>query len=155
VRSLSLESCILVDVPFAAIDPVFSDPRSLVLWDRGVAGVQIKTPGPVRPGLAFDTIGCGRGGRPGKRSSYEIVEATRRAGKAKLVDSRVFEDAAWTMQFEPVELQTRVICTVDMTLRWRFAMLAVVLRRMRRAIDRDLEFLKAAIEGKYNSAGIL
>jgi hypothetical protein len=155
VRSLSLESSILVNVPADSIDPVFSDPRSLVLWDRGVAEVQIKTPGPVRPGFAFDTIGYGRGRRPGKRSSYEIVEATRRAGKAKLVDSRVFEEAAWTMQFEPVERRTRVICAVDMTLRRRFAMLALVLRRMRRAIDRDLVFLKAAIEGKYNSAGIL
>ena len=155
VRSLSLESCTLVDVPFASIDPVFSEPRSLVLWDRGVAEVKVKTRGPVRAGFAFDTIGYGRGGRPGKRSSYEIVEVTRRAAKTRLVDSRVFDDALWTMQFEPIERRTRVLCTVEMTLRRRFALLGPVLRRMTRAIDRDLEFLKAAIESRYDSAGVV
>lgn len=106
VRSLCLESSILVDVPFAAIDPVFSDPRSLVLWDRGVLDVEVRTPGPLRAGSAFDTISYGRGGRPGKRSSYEVVEVTPRACKTRLVDSRVFDDALWTMQFEPIEDQT-------------------------------------------------
>jgi hypothetical protein len=149
VRSLSLESCIVVDVPFVAIDPVFSDPRSLVLWDRGVAEVEVKAPGPLRAGFAFDTIGYGRGGGPGKRSSYEVLEVTPRADKTRLVDSHVFDDAVWTMQFEPIERRTRVRCAVDMTLRRRFAFLAVVLRGMRRAIDQDLELLKAAIEDKY------
>lgn len=155
VRSLSLESCIIVDVPFTAIDPVFSDPRSLALWDRGVAEVEVKTAGPLRAGFAFDTIGFERGGRPGKRSSYEVVEVTPTASKTRLVDSRVFDDAVWTMQFEPIERRTRVLCTVDMTIRRQFAVLGLVLRRMARAIDRDLELLKAAIEGRYNSAGDL
>lgn len=150
MRSFSLESCILVDVPFPAIDPVFSDPRSLVLWDRGVAEVKVKMPGPVRAGFAFDTIGYGRGGRPGKRSSYEVVQVTPRTSKTRLVNSRVFDDAVWTIQFEPIEDRTRVLCNVEMTLRRRFALLGLVLHRMTRAIDRDLEFLKAAIEGRYD-----
>lgn len=155
MRSLSLESCILVDVPFTAIDAVFSDPRSLVLWDRGVAEVEVRTPGPLRAGSAFDTIGFGRGGRPGKRSSYEVVEVTATASTTRLVDSRVFEGAVWTMQFEPIERRTRVLCTVDMTLRWPFALLGLVLRKLARAIDRDLELLKAAIEDRYNAAADL
>ncbi|MGN6170343.1 MAG: SRPBCC family protein, partial [Solirubrobacteraceae bacterium] len=149
--SLSLESCILLDVPFPAIDPVFSDPRSLVLWDRSVAEVEVKIPGPLRAGFTFDTIGYTRGGRPGKRSSYEVVQVTPRESKTRLVNSRVFDDALWTMQFEPIEGRTRTRCIVEMTLRRRFALLGLVLRRMTRAIDRDLEFLKAAIEGRYNS----
>ena len=155
MRSLSLESCILVDVPFDAIDPVFSDPRSLVLWDRGVADVKVKTPEPIRAGFAFDTIGYRRRGGPGKRSSYEVVEATPGPSKTRPVDSRVFEDALWTMRFEPTAGRTRVLCAVDMTLRRRFALLRLVLRGMRRAIDRDLECLKAAIEVRYNSAQLL
>jgi hypothetical protein len=92
-RKLHLEASVWVDKAFGDFQPFLSDPRSLRLWDKGVERVEIRTPGPLRAGSTFDTIGPPRGHRPGLRTSYRVAEIRRDLNVVEALDHPLFERA--------------------------------------------------------------
>jgi len=140
---MHFHSAVTVARPLAAIATFFEDPANLGRWDRSVAQVVPTSPGPVAAGYSFDTISPS-----GMRMSYRITaHESLRGSTIALVSSPYFRRASWEMRYESVPAGTRIDCSVDFTLRPRAFLLAVpLLLTQRRALARDLSFLKAAIE---------
>jgi hypothetical protein len=104
-------------------------------------------------GAAFTTVGhagvsdgAGTEGRMTYRvaevgPNYSVIELTSAAGNA-----RFFSRASWRTDLDQVPGGTLVTCTADFAVRLRYFLVAPILFLMRRAITRDLEQLKRAIE---------
>lgn len=95
-------------------------------------------------GFTFDTLAPS-----GMRMSYRITEHDAERGSTiELISSAVFRTAVWQMTYDAVPSGTRITCSVDFTLRPRSFYLIVPLALMqRKALSRDLAYLKQAIEG--------
>lgn len=143
----SLEADIVVNVPFAEIDPIFMHPDGLTLWDQSVARVELLSAGKIGPGFRFDTIGP----RHQKRSSYVVTALTPTMWRTKRVNSRMLAEAIWTMYLEPLNDETKVKCSVDMIFgRW-CRPLALFFRRLAPGMNRDMQLLKEAIEQRHGA----
>ncbi len=123
------------------------EPQNLARWDRSVAKVVKTSSAPVGVGTTFDTIGPAAPGTEGLRTSYEAfrIETNRRLD-VRVTRSNLFRTAVWCIQLEPLGEATRLVCTVDFTLRLRYLPLAPLLLLNKWAITRDLGYLKAEIE---------
>ena len=141
-----LEESVLIGRKFCDFPPSFADPRSLAAWDTSVARVEITSDGPVRVGFTYDTIGPRKHGREGKRSSYRITRLEPRENSVELINSTVFRRAVWGFRFEDIPEGTLTTCTVDLEVKRRYFVVALMLRFNRRALVGDLRRLKRAIE---------
>lgn len=145
-RSISLESAVSVNKALDDFPSWLGDPRSLELWDRSVAHVDITSTGGWGVGSTFTTVGHPRGGRPGRISSYRVRRLDRTVNEVELVDSPVFERAVWTFSFVPQAQRTKITCRIDLRTRPRYVFLAWLLKVQTRAIQQDLDQLKRVIE---------
>lgn len=136
----TLSASIHIGLALDAIPAVFADPRSLVLWDRSVARVELTCEGPLRLGYTFDTLGP-----RGFRSSYRIIQLERYVNRVELVRARLFRWAVWRFEFKPAPVGTTICCSIDFELKRRYCLLGPLLRLARGALDQDLRRLKDAI----------
>ena len=126
----------------------FAEPANLARWDRSVAQVIPTSAGPTAVGFTFDTIAPS-----GLRMSYRITEhVPEQRTSIALERSPMFREALWGMNYQTVPAGTRIRCDVTFTLRPRYWLLIIpLLLTQRRALRRDLTFLKVAIEA-YDQA---
>ena len=143
--ALHFESDIVVERSSRDVAEFFDEPSNLAKWDRSVARVEPTSTGHTAVGFTFDTIAP-----TGLRMSYRITEhEPERQSTIELVSSRMFRTAVWRMRYDPVPGGTRITCAVDFTLRPLYFFLVVPLvMTQRRALARDLSYLKAAIESQ-------
>jgi hypothetical protein len=82
------------------------------------------------------------------RMSYQVTEhVPGRHWTIDLVSSKMFKAAIWEMRCDPTATGSRITCVVDFTLRPLYYFLALpLLMTQRKALGRDLESLKKAIE---------
>lgn len=142
-------SDVIVDRSQRQVDAFFAEPGNLAKWDRSVARVIPTSEGATAVGFTFDTIAPS-----GLRMSYRITEHV--AGERTSITlerSPMFRAALWTLSYQSLRTSTRIRCDVTFTLRPRYSLLIVPLMlTQRRALRRDLAFLKAAIEAHENVA---
>jgi len=146
---MHLVSKIITNKPLDEVWEFFQDPHSLAKWDRSVETVMPTTSGAVRLGYTFDTIAPTRHGsnKAGLRMHYEITEFTpSKEVKIALKDSPLFKEAYWQMNFKTVTEGTLVACHVVFTPRPLHFYLVPLLWINKRAILRDLSYLKEALE---------
>jgi carbon monoxide dehydrogenase subunit G len=145
---MHLETWIQVHRPPAAVWAYLGDISNVPKWDRGVESVR-QTSNHTGGGLEFETLA--RGGPQQGRMAYRIVDADPARGCTIVLtnsdgNARYFKQAQWRFQVHPVPQGSTVMCAVDFKLRRRYFFLAPILLGMRRAIHRDLESLKSALE---------
>jgi hypothetical protein len=121
----------------------FAEPANLARWDRSVAQVVPTSDGAAAVGFTFDTIAPS-----GLRMSYRITEhVPEERTLIALERSPMFGKALWGMSYQTVPAGTRIRCDVTFTVRPRYWLLIIpLLLTQRRALRRDLTFLKVAIE---------
>jgi len=90
---IHLGCSIVINKPLKDMPAFFGNPESLVAWDKSVAKVILTIEGPLRVGYTLDTIGPTKHGRPGKRSSYEVIRLERSANEVALLNSAIFRRA--------------------------------------------------------------
>src|SRR5262245_1514717 len=146
-RGMHLSDSVVVNRSADDVFRFMTEPQNLARWDRSVAKVVKTSSGPVDVGTTFDTIGPAAPGTEGLRTSYEAfrIEVNRRLD-VRVTHSNLFKTAVWRVHLEPLGEATRVVCTVDFTLRLRYLLLAPVLLLNKLAITRGLGYLKAEIE---------
>jgi hypothetical protein len=144
--SLHLESRVDVDTPLDRFPSYLKDPRSLPMWDRSVARVEITSTGPLSAGSTFNTIGYARGKKKGQISAYCIVHIERTFNQVELTNSRLFQKALWGVVFTPTTHGTEITCTIDLVTKRRYFFMVPMLRANKRAIRTDLGLLKEIIE---------
>ena len=140
-------SDVIVERSQRQVDAFFAEPGNLAKWDRSVARVIPTSEGATAVGFTFDTIAPS-----GMRMSYRITEhVPGEHTSIALERSPMFRAALWCLSYERVPSGTRIRCDVTFTLRPRYSLLIVpLLLTQRRALRRDLTFLKAAIEADEN-----
>ncbi len=148
---MHLETCILIHREPAEVWSYLGDLSNVPKWDRGVESVRQISQNSPTVGLEFETL-ARRGPQQG-RMAYRITDADPELGcTIALTNSdgngRYFKHAQWRFQVHPDPQGSRVTCTVDFKVRLRYFFLAPILFSMRRAIHRDLESLKAALEAR-------
>src|SRR5262249_28902256 len=135
---------------WAFLGEVSNSPR----WDRGVAGVEQASPGPMGVGSEFATLAgaAGPDGEPARgRMSYRIAEVDpdRQRCSVQLTsadgNARYFKQASWALGTAAVPGGTLLSCSADFALRARYLILAPVLYLMKGAIPADPVRLKRAI----------
>ena len=126
---------------------LFMNLQNLAKWDRSVAKVVQTSEGPLGVGSTFDTIGPSSRGKPGLKTSYKAlrIEENRRMD-VLVTDSNIFKTAVWEMKLEPKSNGTVVHCAVEFSLKPQYLLLAPFLLFNKRAITRDLNYLKIEIE---------
>ena len=146
---MHFHSDIVVERSLHAVASFFSEPGNLAKWDRSVARVVPTSVGTSAVGFTFDTIAPS-----GMRMSYRITEhEPERGDTIELVSSKMFRSAIWRMRYDPVPAGTRITCHVDFILRPLYFFLMVpLLITQRKALARDLTFLKEAIERETGAA---
>lgn len=145
---MHLETRILVNRPPADVWAYLGDVSNVPKWDRGVESVR-QISNHTGAGLEFETFA--RSGPQRGRMAYRILEADPARGCTIALtnsdgNARYFKRAQWRFQVHPDAQGSCVTCVVDFKLRLRYFFLAPILMTMRRAIHRDLESLKAALE---------
>ncbi|HZE86747.1 MAG TPA: SRPBCC family protein [Methylomirabilota bacterium] len=146
---MHLVSKIIIQKPLDEVWKFFQDPYSLAKWDHSVETVVPTTKGSVRLGYTFDTIAPVKPGstKEGMRLHYEIIEfEPRKQVKIALKDSSTFKEAVWQMEFEVTPEGTQVACHVVFTPWLRYLFLVPLMWVNRRAIFRDLGYLKEELE---------
>ena len=125
----------------------FIEPENLAKWDRSVAKVVRTSPGPVDVGATFNTIGPASERKPGLVTSYRVqrLEEDQRMD-VLLTDSNLFKSGCWSFSLAPHESGTNVHCTVEFSLKGKYAMLAPLIFLNKGAISRDLNYLKTELE---------
>lgn len=146
---MHLETRILVHRSPADVWIYLGDLGNVPKWDRGVESVRPIAESTSGGGVEFETLA--RSGRQQGRMAYRVTDADPARGcTIELTNSdgnaRYFKQAQWLFQVHPDPQGSWVTCAVDFRLRWRYLFLAPILFTMRRAIHRDLESLKAALE---------
>jgi hypothetical protein len=136
-------SDVMVERSQRQVDTFFAEPANLAKWDRSVARVIPTSEGATAVGFTFDTIAPS-----GLRMSYRITEhIPGERTSIALERSPMFRAALWCLSYQRLPSGTRIRCDVTFTLRPRYALLIIpLLLTQRRALRRDLTFLKAAIE---------
>lgn len=138
---MHLQSKIWVDQNIEQVTNFFYDPSTLPKWDRSVAAMIPTSQTPDRAGATFETIAPS-----GMKMNYEIIEFdSERSVKILLTNSRMFRRAVWHFQFDPDKDGTRISCHIYFTLRVQYLFLYPVLYFNRKALTRDLNFLKTAL----------
>lgn len=148
---MRLESNIVIRRTPEDVWSFLSDPANISKWDRGVAGVEMRSSEPA-PGAEFDTLAHPRHGqRDWGRMSYRVAETGINTSRVQLTSSegnaRFFKSAEWIFHTEPSDDGTLLTCAAEFTLRLQFLFLAPVFYAMKRAIHSDLERLKRVLEG--------
>lgn len=124
----------------------FVDPNNLARWDRSVKRVEPKTPAPIGPGYAFDTVAPGPEGTQ-TRSSYRVTGFTpRRGASIDLIGSPQFRRARWHTRLEPVPGGTRIVIEVEFAPRPRYFFLTPVLYLSRDNLTTDMDYLHDEVE---------
>jgi hypothetical protein len=136
-------SDVIVERSQDQVDAFFAEPSNLARWDRSVARVIPTSEGATAVGFTFDTVAPS-----GMRMSYRITEhVPGERTSIALERSPMFRAALWCLSYEKLPSGTRIRCDVTFTLRPRYSLLILpLLLTQRRALRRDLTFLKAAIE---------
>jgi hypothetical protein len=136
-------SDVIVERSQDQVDAFFAEPSNLARWDRSVARVIPTSEGATAVGFTFDTVAPS-----GMRMSYRITEhVPGERTSIALERSPMFRAALWCLSYEKLPSGTRIRCDVTFTLRPRYSLLIIpLLLTQRRALRRDLTFLKAAIE---------
>jgi hypothetical protein len=154
---MHLESTIVIGRPREQVWSFLGEVSNIPLWDRGVAGVERTSAGPMGVGSEFATLAgaAGHDGEPTQgRMSYRITEVDpdRQQCSVQLTstdgNARYFKEASWTFRTTAVPGGTRLSCSADFALRARYLILAPVLYLMKGAIHADLVRLKRAIESQ-------
>jgi len=155
---MRFQGSIVIRRPREQVWDFMGDIANISVWDRGVARAEVVGQSQPGVGFEFETFAYPRGsdtrGEWGKMS-YRIteidsfgcaIELTSRTGNARFVRSGL-----WRFYAEEVPEGSRVVSEVDFTLRVRYLFLApVFLMFGRRAMRRDLENLKRALENGRN-----
>ena len=146
---MHLECRILVHRPPAEVWRYLGDLANVPKWDRGVESVRQTSADNPGVGMEFETLAAS--GPQQGRMAYRITDADPARGcTIELTNSdgnaRYFKQARWNFKVHPDGQGSCVTCAVDFKLRFRYVFLAPMLLTMPRAIHRDLESLKAAIE---------
>ncbi|WP_189082454.1 SRPBCC family protein [Mangrovihabitans endophyticus] len=125
-------------------DPVASTPR----WDRSVAEVIPRSPGPVDVGWEATTVSPS-----GKRQDFRVTAyEPGRELTFSLLSSLMFTRADLTFRLTGTPAGTRIDHVIDVELRSR--LLGPVLRLVsKRALGVDLDLLRGALADFYGSAG--
>ena len=154
---MHLESSIVIRRPPEQVWAFLGEVSNIPRWDRGVAGVERTSPGPMGVGSEFATLASAtrHDGEPARgRMSYRIAEVDpdRQRCSVQLTsadgNARYFKQASWTFWTAAVPGGTRLSCSADFALRARYLILAPVLYLMKGAIHADLVRLKLAIEAE-------
>ena len=144
---MHLQSKLKVDYTINQVTKFFYEPSSLSKWDRSVAQIIPTSTLGTAVGSTFDTIAPS-----GMRMNYEVIEFdSERSVKIQLHNSKMFKNAIWHFQFDPIDTGTVVICHVYFTLRLPYFFLYPVLYFNKQALLRDLKFFKTALEKNYQS----
>ncbi len=145
---MHLQSKILVDQDIEQVTNFFYEPSTLAKWDKSVAEMIPVSGTTDAVGSTFDTISPS-----GMRMNYEIIEFNSdRSVKIQLNNSKMFKKAIWHFEFEPVEEKTLVTCHVYFTMMPKYAIMYPVLYLNKRALFRDLNFFKEALNKNYTAA---
>jgi hypothetical protein len=130
----------------AEVAAFFENPHNLARWDRSVARVEPHSSSSAAVGFTFDTVAPS-----GMRMTYRITEhEPEHRTTIELVSSSMFKRAVWYMSYDPVPGGVRIECAVQFRLRARYTLLLIPLWMVqKRALRRDLQELKAAIEQAY------
>jgi uncharacterized protein YndB with AHSA1/START domain len=141
---MHLSSSIVVRQPPEQAWSFLADPFNSPRWDRSVAEVIPSSAGPVGVGWEATTIAPS-----GMRQSFRITEyVPNRTLSFVLLESSMFEQAELRFVLNRVAEGTDIVHVIEATPRtW---LLRAVLRLVsRRALGRDLGYLKAALEHTY------
>jgi hypothetical protein len=150
---MKLESSIFVKRVPEVVGRYLGDLSNVAKWDRGVGDARLTADGPMKVGVEFETVGLA-GARDGAgtqgRMAYRLAEVKENRSVVELTsrdgNARFFRRATWEFRIEPAEGGSTVICIADFEVKRRYCFMAPVLFFMRRAIYRDLEGLKNAVE---------
>ena len=138
---MHLQSEIVVPQNIEQVSKFFYEPSNLAKWDRSVAET-IPTSAEGVAESTFDTIAPS-----GMRMSYKVIELEYgKKAKILLTESKMFKEAIWQFLFDVAEGGTRITCQVDFKVRARYFFLGPVLYLTRKALFRDLTFLKIALD---------
>ena len=97
--------------------------------------------------MTFDTIGPTKPGKTGLKTSYEVITyIPTKSSDAKVTHSNLFKQAVWKNKTEKGTNGTFITISVDFSLKHRFKLLYPIIYLRKGAIDRDMRFLKEAIE---------
>lgn len=144
---MRMTDSVFVKRDVAQVYRFFLDPQNLAKWDRSVADVVRTSEGPVEVGATFDTIGPASSGKAGLKTSYRVLRLEENRRMDVLVtSSNLFKDAVWEMAFEPREGGTLIRCATEFSLKLKYALFAPLLLLNKRAIARDLDYLRTEIE---------
>ena len=140
---MHLQSKTWVDKPVDQVTKFFYAPGSLEKWDRSVSSVIPGAGTSPGPGATFETISPS-----GMKMSYKVIEFdSDRSVKILLTNSKMFKKAVWHFQFDPENDGTVIACHVYFTLKPYYLFLYPVLYFNKKALARDLNFFKAALNG--------
>ena len=145
---MHLESTILVNKSEEQVWEFLNDITNLARWDHSVEKVIITSGDKKNPiGLTFDTIGPAKPGKTGLKTSYEVITyIPTKSSDAKVTHSNLFKQAVWKNKTEKGTNGTFITISVDFSLKHRFKLLYPIIYLRKGAIDRDMRFLKEAIE---------
>jgi|SRR6185312_998750 len=144
---MQLTSTIVVSQNIDQVTQFFYTPSSLAKWDRSVAEmIPTSSVSTDSDEITFDTVSPS-----GMRMSYKIIEfgSDKRSVKVLLTKSKMFKEAIWHFQFAPVSEGTLITCHVYFALKLWYLFLYPVLYLNKRALLRDLTFLKIAINENF------
>lgn len=140
---MHLKSSIVVKESLEDVIAFFYHPGSLAQWDRSVAEMIPHSPADTGSNASFDTIAPS-----GMKMTYEIIEMdpSGRSVKILLTKSSMFKKAVWHFEFTPTPSGTEVICHINFTLKFLYWFLYPVLFFNKKALLRDLNFFKIALD---------
>ena len=142
---MHLQSKIWEDQDIEQVTKFFYDLTTLPKWDRSVAAVIPTSQTPGRVGATFETIAPS-----GMKMNYRVIEFdSDRRVKILLTNSRMFKRAVWQFRFDSEKDGTQISCHIYFTLRFQYLFLYPVLYFNRKALTRDLNFLKTALNNNY------
>ncbi len=114
----------------------------------GNPNVELTSTLPVGINYTFTTIGPTKGKRPGLRSDYKITEfIPGKHATISLINSRTFEQGDWSFTVRELPSGgTEITCAITFKPWPRYWFVGLILLFNKRAIRRDLDYLRQALE---------
>jgi len=159
---MQLESSVFILRAPEEVSAYLCNVSNVTAWDRGVSRTEVTSTTPPGAGFEFDTfahpVGKSRDGSWGKMS-YRIAETDPVRGctiqlTSSAGNARYFKSAEWRFRVEPEPGGSRIFCAAVFSLKWQYSILAPVFFFMGKAIRKDLEYLKKAVENSDSLAVI-
>ena len=137
-----------------------AEPLNLPKWDRGVAAVEMSSPGnPPGVGSEFTTVGHSGSGQNSGRMTYRIAAADPDGSHARAQltsrtgNARFFTAAEWFQTVEDAPEGSRVTFSTEFRLRFRYLFLVPILSMIgNRALRMDVVHLRDVLENSSSPA---